>query len=361
MTNSMIDNGGIENGGIEDGGELLRQARICRAMDSPFTASMLEAAKRQLRETSRTGRRIADWPGNRGHAAVALRLAGGFHALARAGASDALTALYQNRTGDFDRVVADILSAQDAFLAGWLNAPPQTNEVGRAAAIMAALLMASARFGQPFELLELGSSAGLNLNLHRYAYDLGGVAAGDPASALRIRPEWRGPPPPNAKVEILRTRGVDIAPIALADPAQGERLMAYVWADRDDRMARLEQAIAIARAHPPALDRGNAAAWIADRLREPQAEGVTRAIFHSIVLQYIPAEGQAKIRAAILEAGQRATAARPLAWISFEWDEARNAIHLKLSCWPGDGERDIATCHPHAQWIEWHEPRHIPT
>lgn len=361
MANTVIEDGGIEDGGIEDGGALLRQARICRDMDSPFTASILEAARRQLRDTSLTGRRIADWQGHRGHAAVALRLAGGFHALARRGVSDALTALYQERTGDFDQIVADTLSAQDAFLADWLHSPPKTNEVGRAAAIMAALLEISARFGQPCELLELGSSAGLNLNLHRYAYDLGGVAAGDPGSTVHLRPAWRGPPPPDAKVEILRTRGVDIEPIDLADPAQGERLMAYVWADQDDRMARLEQAIAIARAHPPTIDPGDAAPWIAERLAAPQAEGVTRVIFHSIVLQYIPAAGQAKIRAAIMAAGQRATAARPLAWISFEWDDARNAVQLKLNCWPGDGERDLATCHAHAQWIEWHEPRSIPT
>jgi hypothetical protein len=340
---------------IEDGGALLRQAQICREMDSPFTAAILEAAKRQLLGTTLTGRRIIDWPGNRGHAAVALRLAGGIHALARRGVSEALTALYAERDGDFDRVIGDVLQAEDQFLADWLQSPPKTNEIGRAGAIMAALLVASARLRQPFELLELGSSGGLNLNLHRYAYDLGGVRAGDPGSTLLIQPEWRGTPPPEVPVQILRTRGVDLDPIDLGDPVQAERLMAYVWADREDRMARLAQGIAIARAFPPALERGDAVKWVEERLAEPQEEGITRAIFHSIVLQYVPAEGQRRIREAILAAGNRATQARPLAWISFEWDEARGAVYLKLTSWPDGTEEILATCHAHAQWIEWSE------
>ncbi|HZD25846.1 MAG TPA: DUF2332 family protein, partial [Alphaproteobacteria bacterium] len=212
-----------------DGGALLRQAALCREMGSPLTAGILEAAKRQLGQGPLTARKIADWPGDRGHAAVALRLAGGFHALARAGAVPALSALYRDRAGDFDAAVAETLRRQDAFLADWIASPPKTNEVGRTGAVMAALLVAAARFGLPFELLELGSSAGLNLNLHRYAYELGGVAAGDPASPVRIRPEWRGAPPPAAAVEIRSTRGVDIDPIDLADPAQSERLTAYIW------------------------------------------------------------------------------------------------------------------------------------
>jgi hypothetical protein len=350
---------------IDDGGELLRQARICREMDSPFTASVLEAAKRQLAMGPLTARRIAAWPGNRGHAAVALRLAGGFHALALRGEDAALSTLYRERAGDFDRVIGDTLRRDDGFLAAWLESPPKTNEVGRAGAIMAALLVASARFARPsalpFALLELGSSAGLNLNLHRYAYDLGGVAAGDQSAPVLIRPDWRGPPPPAAPVTILHTRGVDVEPIDLADPAQADRLMAYVWADRDDRMARLEQAIAIARANPPAMDRGDAVSWIAERLAEPQPEGVARAIFHSIVLQYIPAEGRAAIRAAIAAAGARATWARPLAWIGFEWDEARKGVQLQLTCWPEGRTETLATCHAHAQWIEWRWRDPLPT
>ena len=84
----------------------------------------------------------------------------------------------------------------DETLDAWLGNAPQTNEVGRAAVLTAGLLVIAARFGQPLRLLELGASAGLNLNLDLYGYDLGGLRAGDPASPLQVRPDWEGPPPP---------------------------------------------------------------------------------------------------------------------------------------------------------------------
>jgi len=338
---------------IDDGGELLRQAAICRAMDSPLTADILEASKRVLAAGTRTAQTIADWKGSRGHAAVALRLAGGLHWLARQGNDSMLSDLYRNRSGDFDGVLANTFRKNDEFLADWLTSPPKTNEVGRAAAIMAALLVVSEKFDLPIELIELGSSAGLNLNLHRYAYDLGGVKAGDLSSDVLLQPDWRGLPPPNANIEIVSTRGVDTDPIDLADPDNAERLMAYIWADRDDRLERLSRVMGVARSFPPRIDIGDAVTWIEDVLAEPQAEGIVRGVFHSIVLQYISDEGRARIRQAIHKAGAAASERRPLAWISFEWNEPRGGIELRLTMWPGDEEQLLAAAHAHGQWIDW--------
>ena len=340
---------------IDDGGEFLRQAAICRAMNSPFSASVLEAGIRQLARGPQTARIVAEWPGNRGAAAVALRFNGGMHALARSRATPGLVKLFADLRGDFDAVIGEALEAEDAFMARWMAGVPQTNEVARAGAIVAGLLVAAKRFGMPFELLELGSSAGLNLNLARYAYDLGGTLAGDPTSAVRIKPEWRGPKPAAAVLKVQSARGVDMSPLDLGDPAAAERLLSFVWADQPERAGRLEAAIDIAHANPPQIDRGDAVEWIAARLSEPQAAGECRAIFHSIVLQYLSPEARAAVKDAITDAGARATAERPLAWISFEWDAKRSNVRLGLRTWPDGDVRDLATCHAHAAWIEWHQ------
>ena len=132
-------------------------------------------------------------------------------ALARSGEDAALTGLYRERVGDMDRVIGDALARADAFVAQWIGDPPQTNEVGRTAATMAALMVLRRRFPVPVELLELGASAGLNLNLAHYAHDLGGVAAGDTTSPVRVAPEWRGSLPVAAPVEIAALRGEYLA------------------------------------------------------------------------------------------------------------------------------------------------------
>ena len=338
---------------VEDGGEFARQAAIARNMGSHFVVRILDAGLRQLGRAPRTAALIRDWPANRGDDAVALRFNGALHALAMRAGTPALAALYRDLDGDFDAVLADTLAREDDFIANWMAGPPQTNEVGRAAAIMAALAAAAGRFGLPFELLELGSSAGLNLNLARYGYDLGGVRAGDPGSTVQITPEWRGGPPPPAPVQVRSVRGVDVAPLDVGEEAARERLLAYVWADDLPRARRLEAAIAIARAHPPRIDRDDAADWVAARLAKPQDEGVCRAVFHSIVLQYLSPKGRAAVRSAIEAAGGRATASRPLAWISYEWDAARSKVVLRLTTWPDGAERELATCQAHSAWIEW--------
>jgi hypothetical protein len=334
-------------------GEFARQADIARALGSPFVASVLEAGERNLRRAPRTAALIESWPGDPSAAALAMRFNAAIHALARRGRPRRLEALYQRQHDDFDGAIAAALDAEDDFIAVWMRQPPQTNEVNRAAAILSALMTAAARFGLPFELLELGSSAGLNLNLARYAYDLGGVTAGTPDSPVQIAPEWRGPTPPVAQVEVLAARGVDLHPLDVADEATRDRLLSFVFADQPARAERLRHALALAQLHPPRITRADAVSWLARQLAKPQAEGRCRAVFHSMVLQYLTTGDRRTVIDLIAAAGARATAERPLAWVSFEWTPDRSEVQLWLTCWPTGEARHIATCHPYGAWIQW--------
>ncbi|MGP1281964.1 MAG: DUF2332 domain-containing protein [Parasphingopyxis sp.] len=330
------------------------QAGFCRALGSALTADALDAAAAHLSADTRTGGRVLAWQGDPAPTAdaLALRLAGGLHALARSGRHRALSDAYRG-TGDVAAAVADALRVHDGWLEPWLDSPPQTNEPGRAAAVMAALLVAAQRYPIPVELFEIGSSAGLVLNLGRYRYDLGGTRAGDPASPLLLTPEWRGPPPPSADIEIVARRGVDLRPIDLSDPAAGERLAAYCWADQKRRVDNADKAIALARRHPPPIDRGDAADWVARTLAGPQEEGRLRIFFHTITLQYLPDAAQDRVKAAIAEAGARARERRPFGWISFELPKSGKPVELRLGLWPSGDDILLANAHPHATWIKW--------
>ncbi len=328
----------------------LAQAGFCETMDAPLTGRVAGALAEALDNTTETGRRVLAWPGNPIEDALPLRLVGGLRALALSGDAPALAALFKGRGDPVPTLVA-ALRGHDAALLPWLDGPPQTNEPGRSAALMLGLMLAARTFGHPLDVLEIGSSAGLNLLIGRYAYDLGGISV-CPPSPVTLRPEWRGPPPDPAPVTVASTRGVDIAPLDLTNPADADRLRAYVWADHPDRYTRLDAAIAMFAADPPLLEHGDAADWVEARLAEPQPADHTRVLMHSVVWQYLGPERQRRIAAAVDTAGARATAKRPLAWVRLEPDRdlARHQVHATI--WPGGETHHLAMSHPHGRWIE---------
>ena len=175
------------------------QVAYCRDNGAPITALVCEAL-RELLDTERGGavmRRVRRWAGPALADALPLRVAGGLHALHLAGEEPSLAPIYEglgpNNGAD---VIADAIERHEPFMMPWLDGPPQTNEAGRSSAFAAAFLWLVEQ-GLPghFDLLEIGSSAGINLMMRRYRYDLGGVKVGPKSSGLYLSPEWRGEPP----------------------------------------------------------------------------------------------------------------------------------------------------------------------
>jgi hypothetical protein len=331
-----------------------RQAGWAEKLGSPLMVRLCTLLGERLDRDTEVGRRVLGWPGAADSFADALplRLTGGLHALVRRGDAPGLADFYPPNPlpGEdaFWAALRPVLAEPD--LLPWLDSAPQTNEVGRSAVLMSGLLAIAERFPQPLELLELGASAGLNLILDRYGYDLGGLSAGDRASALQLTPEWKGPPPPSSQVAVARRRGVDLNPL---DPRRdGDRLLAYVWPDQLRRLAQLEAALAIAAEDPPLVEPGDAAAWTEAQLADPREAGVTRVVLHSVAFQYFPQEVKERIAAALNAAGAGATRHAPLAWLRYEHDSGDEKITLRLRTWPGE-ERLLAYCHPHGSSIRW--------
>jgi hypothetical protein len=335
------------------------QAGWAEKLGSPFMARLTSLLAERLDRSSETGRRVLDWPGppDAGADNVPLRLCGGIHALVRSGRLPALAAFYPPNPlgGDegFAAAVEAALREADEELLPWLDSPPQTNEVGRSAVLMAGLLVIADLFPLPMRTFELGASAGLNLLLDRYAYDLGGLAAGAPDSPLRLVPEWKGSPPPAARVRIEARAAVDLQPMDAR--RDRERLLAYVWPDQPDRIRQLEAALAVADRDPPAVEQGDAAEWLEAKLAVGPVPGQTRVVLHSIAFQYFPESTQARIAAMIERAGADASESCPLAWLRFEFLTADGKTSLRLRTWPGGEDRLLAWAHPHGKWVRWLE------
>jgi hypothetical protein len=330
------------------------QARWCDRLGSPFTARLCAALAEALDPDTAIGARVLAWPGDPMGDALALRLCGGLHALVRSGDAPSLAELYPPAPlPDSDalaRLLPLVLVERAAELDLWLDGPPQTNEVGRSGPLMTGLLTLTDQFRLPLRLFELGASAGLNLQLDRYGYDLGGIIAGRPDSPVQLRPEWKGAPPPQANVEIVGRAGVDLSPV---DPiAERERLLAYVWPDQPDRLARLEGALDRAVADPPNIEQASAEEWLDRHLAPGPEPGCCRVVFHTVAFQYFPEEAQVRIKTRLREAGAQAHEGAPLAWLRLEKLAQDAHFSLRLRTWPGEG-RLLAWSHPHGAWVEW--------
>jgi hypothetical protein len=350
--------------GLEDFNAALEwQARHAEENGAPATARVIRALAGVRTSDTATGRRIANWPGLTLKDAMPLRLAGGFHHLLLSGVNGLLAEVYTGVITDqaaVDTLVLDLTHRFDSRLLLWLDGPPQTNEAGRSASIMAGLLWMAQRVQVPrFDLFELGASAGVNTMIDRYFFRLGTTQVGPPDSPMRIVPEWRGaaPPSPPEGFMITAVKGCDIAPINLADPDAALRLKAYVWPDATERMARIDAAIALAGVTPPDLIAADAGDFAAAMLARPQQHGSARVMFYSIMWQYMPAATQARITADFETAAMQATPEAPLGWIALETDPATFRHELRVRLWDGDTHRGeehlLSHAHPHGAWVEW--------
>ncbi len=339
------------------------QVAYCRTADAPITARVCGALLELLRRGTRGAvlDAVRRWPGAPLADALPLRIAGGLHAIRLGGIEPALAPIYGGEDGvDDAAIIGAALHKHEAALLPWLDGPPQTNEAGRSSNFIGAMLWL-ADHGLPprFECLEIGSSAGINLMLARYHYDLAGVKIGPEPGAMRFAPGWEGNPPPYHPIEIVSTKGCDVAPVDLADPAQALRLKAYIWPEHTVRFERMAAAVAEVGKSPPDLVQMNAAEFVEAELAKPQAAGTTRVLMHSIVWQYVPKDQQVRVTAAMEAAGARATPERPLAWIALEANRTAHLHELVVRYWPNSGKNAgaepqmLARAHPHGASIDW--------
>ena len=332
------------------------QARHAERNGAPGTARIVRALLPVLESETAVGRRMAAWQGPVIKDALPLRITGGLHHLLLTGRDRSLEPVYAGITtdqGTVDRLVGEAIRKHDTVLLPWLDGPPQTNEAGRSSAIMAGLAWLSQRLGPRFELNEIGASAGINTMMDRFTFELGGVKFGSP-SPLRLAPEWRGNPPPDAEVVVTGSRGCDLKPMDLRDPDAVLRLKSYVWPEAAERMARIDAAQSLALERAPELESADAGDWVEAIMAEPQVEGTTRCLFHTIVWQYLPGFTQDRITHAVETAGAATERKKPVAWLRLETNRQTFAHEMQARYWP-DGEQwvTLAAAHPHGAWVEW--------
>jgi hypothetical protein len=328
------------------------QAQACASLGSPFMEQLMRACATHSWPAGMVRDRIFAWTGDispRGQS-VPLRLAGALHALHLQGHAS-LTPVYPPHCVDdatlWDAVSATLISDVDAINA-WLDSPPQTNEVRRAATLIAVGHLLTERFGLPMRTSELGASGGLNLHWDAYALEIAGQTFGAKDPALTLTPDWTGPLPPAADTSVTDRAGVDLNPLDPSTPADALRLQAYLWPDQPHRLTLTRAAIQSAKTR---VTKGDAIDWLKTRM--DHQPGSLHIIYSTIAWQYFPQAKQDEGTALIETAGATATSDSPVAWFGMENDGGAKGAALTLRLWPGDKTIALGRADFHGRWVDW--------
>ena len=215
-----------------------------------------------------------------------------------------------------------------------MGAPPRLSRVDR---------------GRPLDLLELGSSAGLNLiwDRYRYVYSSGEWGTG----ALLLRGDDRTPPPPHLlgrEVTVQRRRGVDLHPVDVTTERGARLLRAFVWADQSARLERLDEAIALARCDPPQLLAGDYVEALPSLLRN-RRDGAQLIVFQTASTMYLGRGQHERVRGALSEAARD----EPLLYLTAIQAPDLDGYSLEVERYPDGQSQRLAVFDFHGEWLDW--------
>lgn len=271
----------------------------------------------------------------------------------------------------FEQVLVRAVSALEAGLSRFITTHQvQTNETGRG---LCWLLPVSYTGWQSFHLLDLGSSAGLNLLAERRSYtivdqkseqNIAELGGGKPPQ-FRVLSKGNFPPPVCCSFEVLSRTGCDKNIISLARPEGELDLAAFIWGDQVERMARLREGVAALRGlekegNGLTLCKAELPGDLEDFLYDhvPVQPAAPVVLYNTYLTTYLPDKGASLFPVINRWAKQ---AQRPVVWIQMEVNAQRKDapgrgwVLWQADLWQG-GEQfhwDLAWCHPHITTLHW--------
>lgn len=269
-----------------------------------------------LSESDEALRAVATAPARTRHPTVILAA---LHDLALAGRAPSLAAAYA--TGDADAAagaaIDTLLLRSDAVVAVAVRRRLRSDETGRHAVLYPAVTEAARRAGAgAVGLVDVGCSAGLNLNVDRVGITYGdGRFVGDPGSPVQLTASVVGDRhvPSLALPPVVARIGVDRDPVDVTDADDVRWLRACVPPDQPERIARLDAEIAVAAGDPPQLLRGNAVDVLPDALGLVPADALP-VVSTTWALSQLPSGARLRFLHRLGEAA----AGRTVAWVSVE-------------------------------------------
>ena len=284
-------------------------------VDAAETSPLYERVAVALSESDEALRAIEAAPARKRHPAVILAA---LHDLALAGRDPALAAAYAAADGDAaaSAAIDTMVRMTDSVVAIAVRRPTRSDETGRCAVLYPAIAEAARRAGaNAVGLIDVGCSAGLNLNVDRVGITYSnGQSLGDPSSPVQQSSSIVGhrPIPTRAMPEVVARVGVDLDPVDVTDADDARWLRACLWPDQPEQVARLEAEMALAVTAPPLLLRGDAVEVLPDAFARVPADALP-VVTTTWALSHFPLESRLRFLHRLDEAAGRA-----VAWVSVE-------------------------------------------
>jgi hypothetical protein len=329
----------------------------CRDLGSPLQARLLEIAARDIEARGPCWRVVQTYD-TVPPAGTPLAFMAALHRVVLEHPDCALGRYYPTVGGTLDPADAgpslrEVVAEHRVRITDLLHHPVQTNEVARSRLLVGGFLLAARETGLPLRLLELGSSAGLNLRWDHYHYTVGDQSWGDPASPLHLTGGFeQGRPPLHLTAEVASRHGCDLSPIDVRTPEGRMTLLCHVWPDQAERVERLRAALDIAARVDAPIDRADAVTWIRQQLAQP-TPGRATVVFDTGMIEYLTPEDRRELARTITEAGARADRSSPVAWLHTAPAHDGDEGELVLTVWPEGDRRVLARTDPHARVIRW--------
>jgi len=226
----------------------------------------------------------------------------------------------------------------------------QTNEVRRCTYLYPVFSQIHEQTQQPLALLEIGTSAGLQLLFDQYGYEYGnGETVGNPSSRLQLTSVIEGidtPVIPQAPPPVTMRTGLDLNIVDLNDADEQLWLKALIWTEHRERLAMFEAAAGYVEELPLKLIEGDGVKLLPHYAAETPNDSIL-CIFHTHVANQMPLAVKKELLHVVGEIGRTRN-------LYHVYNNVQDRyLHLDAYI---DGvltEQTIAETDGHGRWFKW--------
>lgn len=174
----------------------------------------------------------------------------------------------------------------------------QTNEIRRCTYLYPSFCYIYNKVNKPLSLVEIGTSAGLQLlwDRYSYSYDTENVY-GDPNSSVHLTAELRKGTAhvlSQTSLPIASKIGIDLHVIDLSNEDDYLWLKSLIWSEHKERLELFEQAAQLFNANPVHLIEGDGVSLLPEVVEQVPKDS-TLCIFHTHVANQIPDDSKKRL------------------------------------------------------------------